>query len=198
MGATRLHSSRPSSIIALIGGAVVIVAASAVSSVIGGARTETGPPLEPHVRQVSMFSSIAEMTVESDAVIRGTILEVEPGRLLPAEAGGGAFTEVRVRVDEVLFGTLPDREVVLEIDRAVFPAVNRIDRPWPQPETSTLLFLHRKLDTPSRFRPISSQGAYTVRGSDLVAADEEDPFAGALANLTESELEKQVRGVERN
>lgn len=139
-----------------------------------------------------MFSSVAEMTAGSDAVIQGTVLEVVPGRHLPAQAGAGNFIEVSVRVDRVLSGTLLDREVMLEIDRAVFPAVDRADRPWPIPNTSTLLFLHRKLDAPTMLRPVSSQGAFTVRGSDLIAADDHDPFAGSVASLTSVELERQI------
>lgn len=146
----------------------------------------------PHVRQVETFTSVADMTNAADAVIQGTIISVAPGRTLPKEAGPVRFYEVVVRVDSVEAGTLSSPEVTLEVDNVVFPDIELANRAWPVQDTSTLLFLHRKTDDATKFRPVSSQGAFTLRGTDVIAADTLDPLAASVAGLSNGVVLQQV------
>ena len=118
---------------------------------------------------------------------------IRPGRTFPAEAGPIAFTEVVLRIDSVVSGSINEEMVVLEIDDAMFPRLAKADRAWPINGRETLVFLHKKSGA-STFRPINSQGAYTIDGLTLRAADEHDSFAAAVANfpLTNVLSEAQV------
>ncbi len=155
--------------------------------------SQPGAPERYSVREATSFETITEMTWASDAIINGTVLAVEPGRTMPLEAGGLQFFDVRVRVDSLEAGTLSEREIILEIDSVVFPGVGRADGVWPVVGTPTILFLHRKLDVPSKFRPISSQGAFTVRGEELVAANPASALAAGIEKLTEADLLQTIR-----
>lgn len=131
--------------------------------------------------------------MSSDAVIEGTVLSVERGRTLSLDAGTLQLFEVRVRVDALEAGTLPEQEIVLEVDSVVFPGLAGPDKVWPAVGTSTILFLHRKLDSPMRFRPISSQGAFTVRGDDLIAANPLTSLAAGIESMAKTDLLMSVR-----
>lgn len=142
-----------------------------------------------HVRQAQVFESVEAMSAASDVVIRGTIVDVKPGRTLPGEAGGITFVEVTIRVDRVLAGYLSDTTVVLEVDNGTFPTIADDARTWPIAGDATILFLHRKTDRPTRWRPINSQGAYAVRANVLTAADPVDGFASSVAGFGALALE---------
>ena len=102
------------------------------------------------------------------------------------------FYEVIVRVDSVEAGMLSSSEVMIEIDNVVFPDVEQANRDWPVKDTSTLLFLHRKTDDATKLRPVSPQGAFTLRGTDVIAADALDPLAASVAELSNDIVLQQV------
>lgn len=192
MGAIRSALARSAFMVSSIS-ILAVVGASAI------ARDSESPGIpantDSHVRQVEVFQTLTQMTEASDAVIRGSIEFIRPGRTFAQEGGGVAFTEVVVSVDEVLFGSLREETVILEIDDAMFPGLRRLDRPWPVDGGSTILFLHRKVDVPTKFRPINSQGAYAVEGTDLYAADEVDQLAALIASQPVTDLVNLVRSV---
>lgn len=55
-----------------------------------------------------------------------------------------------------------------------------------------MLFLHRKIDDPTKFRPVNSQGAFVIDGNDLVPADGDDKFAAEIASLSDAGLLQAV------
>lgn len=149
-----------------------------------------------HVRQVAMFTNVTAMSAASTAVVRATVLTIRPGRAFPPEAGPIAFTEVVLRIDSVVAGSINESTVVLEIDDAMFPTLGSADRAWPVNGRETLIFLHKKSGA-STYRPINSQGAYTIDGSTLRAADEHDSFAAAVANSALENVLSEARVAER-
>lgn len=147
-----------------------------------------------HVRQYRTFASLDDMTRASDLVIRGTVLAIKPGRTFSGESGGVAFFEVSVGVDMVLRGTFTEATIDLEVDNGLFPEIDTGRGAWPIEGTQTVLFLHQKVDRPAFWRPVSSQGAYTIQSGSLIAADPVDKFANVVARIDLVTLEDAVRG----
>ena len=65
--------------------------------------------------QVEAPASLAELIGSADAVLRGRVVAVEPGRTFGSASHALHYAAATVRVTEVLAGSVPGTEVVLEI-----------------------------------------------------------------------------------
>ena len=68
--------------------------------------------------EIERHASLAQLTRSSDAVVRGTIVAVSPGRAFGDTAGGALhYAATTIRVDELLAGSLAPRarEITLEV-----------------------------------------------------------------------------------
>lgn len=85
----------------------------------GGQQLSAWPGLSVQATEVEHFASLAEMADGADAVIRGRMVAVAPGRSYGGASGHPLrYASVRLQVDDLLAGTLPTahtRFVTLEV-----------------------------------------------------------------------------------
>jgi hypothetical protein len=124
------------------------------------------------------------MVATSDAVVLATITDVRNGRTVGEVGDTLTFVELRMRVDESLFGSVTG-SIVLELDS---PAA------WAEVGAQSIVFLHRKTDSPQRevFRPVNSQSVFSLaKAGDLVPWGD-DEFSEDVARLGPAALRSQI------
>ena len=147
------------------------------------------------VEEVYMFTSTAEMVATADLVVVGTVLEVRPGEIGPADSPEEQIEtlEAVVRIDEVLKGRAPGGPVVLETIDQAYTAGNT---EWRCPGERALLFLSRSTEKPGGFYITNySQSAYVLRDARFIPAVHdglEDPVVQKVENLSLPELRHEV------
>ena len=112
--------------------------------------------------EVEQYASLAEMTRSADAVVRGRVVAVAPGRVFGDAAGDPLhYAAATVRVEELLAGTLPGpdgRQLTLEIP--LFDGPGELDRLGAAlPGAESIFFLRNKGESAR----LARQDAATVR-----------------------------------
>lgn len=155
--------------------------------------------------EVERASSLAELTLESDAVVRGRIVAVAPGRVF----GGLHYAAATLRVDDLVAGSVPTRgasTVTLEIP--LFDGPQSIDRlpDWGE----ALFFLRNKGESarlaglsPSRqseeraFHRLMSFSSLVVNDAGSALTDPDSPPLAPLAGSDFDDVVDQVRAIGR-
>jgi hypothetical protein len=152
-------------------------------------------PLAVEATSIYDFATLDELVAASDAIVVGTVVAVDEGRLIGDPAAGAVISRVAtVRIEAALAGDADDLVIVEEegwlpdgtplIVDGVAPTAVGDEGIW---------FLD---DTGDRELPgylvINSQGRYLIDSSDpagpLVGGDRDDPLVRDLERLTLAEL----------
>ena len=133
--------------------------------------------------------SLPELANASDAVIKGTVLEVGPGRTI--DLGEGNILEYEratLRVDRVIGGSVVSDVVQVEEYYDV------LQWPWKEGD-SGIYFLHLKVE-PNLKEPIyrltSSQGRFDLGQSGVVASNDTYGWVKRLESLTPNQFDTAV------
>jgi hypothetical protein len=136
------------------------------------------------------YTSLAEMARSADAVVRGQVVAVEPGRIFGEPTGTQLhYAAATIRVEEVLAGGLPSRDadrVTLEIP--LFDGPHQIaglqdGLPWAE----TVFFLRSKAESArdagmSREAQLAETGYYRLVTMRALLVNEE----GSAVPMTDS------------
>jgi hypothetical protein len=149
--------------------------------------------------EVESSSSLSELITSSDAVVRGRIVSVVPGRSF----SGLTYAAATLEVDTVVAGAVADDSLVLEIP--LFDGLESIDR---LPDWGESLFFLRNKGTSareagltpqrqreeSRFNRLMAFGTIVVNDSGIALTD---PDATLLADLSGAPFDEAVDIVRR-
>jgi hypothetical protein len=138
-------------------------------------------------KQVFTFESLPQMVATSDLVIKGSVQTVEPGRVVGEEDAAIQFAQVTLSVDRVLFGSLDATSLLVEEYglEANHPS---------QVGDHGVYFLHQKIDAPTFYRLVNSQGRFLDVGTGgLLALDDEAPWVRAIEAMSLAQLERAVQ-----
>jgi hypothetical protein len=152
-------------------------------------------PLAVEATSIYDFATLDELVAASDAIVVGTVVAVDEGRLVGAPAEGAVVSRVAsLRVDTALAGEVADVVVIEEegwlpdgtplIVNGVAPSAAGNEGVW---------FLDSIDDAElPGYLVINSQGRYLIDPSDptgpLVGGDRDDPLVRDLERLTLPEL----------
>lgn len=148
-------------------------------------------------REVYGFSDLAVMAATSDKVVRGTVQNTEPGRVL----GGTKFKEIEIAVEDYLLGGKSDGSLVLEIhgwDAAQHEGAD-IRNPSQyrfRDGASGVFFLHEKQEPgldEKRYALISTQGVYLLEDEEVEQSERPDGLSRKNEQLSREELLARVR-----
>jgi hypothetical protein len=161
----------------------------AVLFVASCANEEGGPQgsvrLEAHD-----FDTLVEMQEASDAVIEGTVIEVEPGELITLDDDAiYPSLLITIRVDSVLDGTVEGETIILD------EADVEEDRPQEDLPPNSQVGDHGVyfLDyVDPYYYLINSEGRFLVEDGGLVASNDTDAWAQAIELLNLEELKQLI------
>ncbi|MGH2683386.1 MAG: hypothetical protein ACRDIX_09165 [Actinomycetota bacterium] len=170
---------------------LVLAMISLAATACEGGSSKSLPPIS--VKEVHYFSDLAQMVATSDAVVQGTVIETEPGRVVggqdPRPEGDGAiqFLQVTISIDKVLYGSLPEGSFLVEED-----GYNGV--PPSEVGDRGFYFVHLKQDETDKpyYRLINSQGRFLVQGERLVGSNDSDSWVQAIEAVSPLELEALV------
>ena len=160
----------------------------------GGDTIRDAPP-----DQIYSFTTLAEMVATSDAVILGQVTSVEPGRTVAD--GQLQFRSVYVKVEETLYGSVPNEVVleeegwVLEPGEGMVPTEPALRDGESAPGDYGFFVVSLKKDSPADqafYRLINSQGLFLARGTDTTWADVLDTENRPTNSLTFEELREEL------
>lgn len=136
--------------------------------------------------EVLTANSLEELVSNSDAVISGAVINVEPGRVV-GEAAPEQLTQLSVRVDRVMFGSLTTDVVLVEESSGIPTETSQVGQ-------SGIFFLHLKDDNQDvpYYRLVSSQGRFIERSETVVPSNNQAPWVKELERMTPPEFEKAV------
>jgi hypothetical protein len=180
-------------------------------------RILVSPPGAPHPRLVPWTgtlqateldapSSLTDLVQRSDAVVRGRIVEVRPGRVFGDPASALHYAAATLQVDELLAGATTSRTLTLEIP--LFDGPSSIDRlpAWGE----AIFFLRNKGESAriagmpadvqaaeAPFHRLVSFSSIIVDHDGRALVDTEAPFAAEVAGLSFPDLVDRVRSLAR-
>ena len=138
------------------------------------------------MKEVFSFESLPQMVATSHLVIEGTVLEVEPGRVVGDGEASIQFAQVTVSVDRVLFGRMDAASVVLEEYGLELGHPSRVG-------DHGVYFLHQKTDAPAFHRLLNSQGKFLDDGKGgLVAPNDQADWMKTIEGESLSQLLSDV------
>ena len=162
----------------------VAVAVFALLVSCAGSDDETPPAARLEVHD---FTGLSEMIAASDAVIEGTVLEVEPGRVVGTE-DPIQFQQVTLRVDALLSGNVPTETVLLEESGG-----STADAPGISKEGDHgIFFLTLKRGEGPYYALVNSEGRFIAQDGGLVASNDLDPWVQEIESLTLEELKEEI------
>ncbi|MEO7294928.1 MAG: hypothetical protein ABIZ57_02195 [Candidatus Limnocylindria bacterium] len=140
-------------------------------------------------------ASLRELTRSSDAVVRGEIISIVPGRVFGDPDGDHLhYASVTLRVDDLLAGSLaPPNEALLTLEIPLFdgPASIATLPAWGE----SIFFLRNKVD-PEFYRLLSFDGlVVNVDGVALTASDA--PLLADLSGTPFDEVVETIRNLGR-
>lgn len=136
--------------------------------------------------EVFTADSLADLAMNSDAVIKGTVVKVEPGRLVGDEEPV-QLTQVSVSVERVLLGAVSGDVILLEEGFG-------IPRESSSVGDSGIFFVHlkdEKTDQPY-YRLVSSQGRFVEADGKVTASNDDLDWVKELESLTPTAFEAEV------
>jgi hypothetical protein len=174
--------------LSLIAAAIVSAGVVAVAIIVSVSREER-PTTSIAGSEEFVARSLPELAKASDAVIKGTVLEVGPGRTI--DLGEGNILEYEratLRVDRVIGGSVVSDVVQVEEYHDV------LQWPWREGD-SGIYFLHLKVE-PNLEEPIyrltSSQGRFDLGPSGVVASNDTYGWVKRLESLPPDQFETAV------
>lgn len=157
------------------------------------------------VRERYVFDSLESLVRGADAIVVGTVIQVQPGRLAgdPEDGPGGMVQmfDVSVTVDETLRGgvsgafTLEIMPIASPGGLAGYPAFDPA-QPWWKPGSQSVFFVRKGLE--ERLIPLGSQGLmFLPHGAangelEVVAESDFGPEVEALGFAT---LEQRIEAI---
>ena len=151
--------------------------------------------------ELDHYATLSEMTRGSDAVVRGRVVGVAPGRSF-GEAGHALhYAAVTIAVDEAVAGTLPPRHATqLTLEVPLYGGADMIDPLRASlPVEESLFFLRNKGAAEADFyRLVVMRGVIVNRdGTAEVMPGDDDDFLTALDRSPFDTLVAQVREASR-
>jgi hypothetical protein len=175
--------------------AVAIAVGVGAYFLIGGEDADGPDPLEVKATSIYDFATLDELVAASDAVVVGTVVAVDEGRLVGAPAEGAVVSRIAsLRVGTALAGEVAD--VVIIEEEGWLPdgtplIVNGVDPTAVGDEGVWFLDSIDDSELPA-YLVINSQGRYLLDPTDpagpLVGGDRDDPLVRDLERLTLPEL----------
>jgi hypothetical protein len=151
---------------------------------VGCSREES--PRYAGVDEVQTFQSLAGMVAGADAIVQGTVVAIEPGRTVGEESGNPVqFQQVTIQVEEVLAGSLPEREILLEEGFGIPPVNSEMG-------DTGFYFIHLKLDSPKTtpyYRLVNTQGRFLEADGKVLGSNDESSWVDSLEELSPQEFE---------
>lgn len=154
----------------------------------------SGPPPPPGGVEAVDFASLEEMVAGSDVVLEGTIIGVEPGRIV-GEADPIQFLQLTIRIEELLAGSTPTGAVETLLMEESTGSVEGPDNLEGVYGSSVgdhgVYFLGWKDSTPYYYL-INSEGRFLEVDGRMVASNDLDDWAAELEQLTLEEFKTRV------
>jgi hypothetical protein len=131
------------------------------------------------------------MVATSDLVIEGTVLSIEPGRVVGSRETAIQFAQVTLSVDRLLFGNIDSVGVVIEEYGLESSRSSQVG-------DHGVHFLHQKTDARPFYRLVNSQGRFLDDGKGgLVALDHKASWVKVIEHKSLSEFESEVQAAAR-
>lgn len=158
--------------------------------------------------EVERYASLGELTTAADAVVRGRIVAVVPGRVF-GDPGGESlhYASATVRVDELLSGSLPGehaRHLTLEIP--LFDGPQTIVRLQSGPSLESIFFLRNKgvsaapaderAEESAYYRLATFRAVIVNEGGRAATLPGEEDFLSALNDLRFEDVVTRIRGLD--
>lgn len=141
------------------------------------------------------FTSLEQMLATSDVVIAGTVLDVEPGRVVGSEADPVQLLQLTINVDEILYGDLPTGSaqtiLVEESAGSLEGAQETVGIYGSKAGDNGFYFLGWK-DGTSYYYLVNSEGRFLIESGRVVASNQLDAWALELEQLTPDQLKERI------
>ena len=137
-------------------------------------------------KELYAFISLPQMVATSDVIVDGTVDSTQPGRVVGEGDAALQFTQVDLKVNEVLFGSLSSPSVTIE--------EGGLEGNHPSKVGDTgIYFLHEKVDAPGIYRLVNSQSRFleTSKGT-LLAPNDEAQWVKSIEGMTLDELKALI------
>ena len=176
------------------GGALLVVCIGLLLTASCAAEPVQPPP--PGRQELYDFTSLEEMVATSDAVIEGTVLSAEPGRVVGSDSDPVQFVQLNLKVDELLFGKLPvlgkDQTIMLEESAGSVEGSGDLQGVYGSAAGDHgIYFLGWKDETPFYYL-INSEGRFLVQDGKVVALNKLDEWALDLERLSPDALKSRI------
>lgn len=171
-----------------VGIVLVIGALGAAPFFLDGQGRGTSNRGPVQVSESFVAQSLKDLVAESDAVVEGTVIRVEPGRVVDlGEDNVVEFEQVSLRIDRILIGSVASDVVLVE------EYYDSLQWPWRE-GLSGLFFLHLKHEPLPRplYRLTSTQGRFDLSIDGVTASNDAEAWVKELENLTPAEFEEEV------
>jgi hypothetical protein len=150
--------------------------------------------------ELDHYASLSEMTRGSDAVVRGRVVGVAPGRSFGAAGHALHYAAVTIAVDEAVAGALPPRHATqLTLEVPLYGGADTLDPLRASlPPGESLFFLRNKGAAEAAFyRLVVMRGVIVNRDGAAEVMPGADDFLAALGGSPFDTLVGQVRAATR-
>jgi hypothetical protein len=146
--------------------------------------------------ELEHYATLAEMTRGSDAVVRGSVLDVEAGRVFGSDSESALhYASLTIAVDEMVAGSLPARHAeLLTLEVPLFGGPETLDGlRHSLPRGDSLFFLRNKGGTDADFYRLVVLRAVVVNRDGVAEVTPGNDVLDALAGMPFDEVVGQVR-----
>jgi hypothetical protein len=150
--------------------------------------------------ELDHYATLSEMTRGSDAVVRGRVVGVAPGRSFGAAGHALHHAAVTIAVDEAVAGALPPRHATqLTLEVPLYGGADMVDPLRASlPVGESLFFLRNKGAAEADFyRLVVMRGVIVNRGGSAEVLPGDDDFLTGLDGMPFDALVDEVRAASR-
>ena len=150
--------------------------------------------------ELDHYATLSEMTRGSDAVVRGRVVGVAPGRSFGAAGHALHYAAVTIAVDEAVAGTLPPRHATqLTLEVPLYGGADMIDALRASlPDEESLFFLRNKgAAEADYYRLVVMRGVIVNRDGSAEVMPSDEDFLTELDGSPYDTLVAQVREASR-
>jgi hypothetical protein len=150
--------------------------------------------------ELDHYATLSEMTRGSDAVVRGRVVGVAPGRSFGAAGHALHYAAVTIAVDEAVAGALPPRHATqLTLEVPLYGGADMVDPLRASlPVGESLFFLRNKGAAEADFyRLVVMRGVIVNRGGSAEVLPGDDDFLTGLDGMPFDALVDEVRAASR-